>query len=320
MFYVSESFIVENLTMEHVIAEIEAMYAAMSGGSARNFPVVREPLGYANAVFGFKSGFDGIGPALGVKAGGYWPENFSKGLTNHQSTVILFDPDSGVPQALVRGNRLTALRTAAASAISVKYLARDEVSTLGILGAGAQAALQVGAALDQRSFTRLLIADENLEQSRKLAQAFSGQQLEIACCSAEQMTRNADVVITVTPSKKAVIQADWVQPGTHLACMGADTTGKQEIDPRLFCRGQAFCDEVAQSITIGECQHAINGQLVQREDIIPIGDVIASRHPGRSSKEEITIFDSTGVGLQDVVAAKAAVRIALELGGFQELD
>ena len=130
VFFVSETDVAAVVDQAKVNSAIEACFANLASGEARNFPVVREKLAYQNAIFGFKSGFDRTGPALGIKAGGLWPGNRSQGLPNHQSTIVLFDPDTGGPTALVCGTYLTALRTAAASALSVRYLARGEAGTL----------------------------------------------------------------------------------------------------------------------------------------------------------------------------------------------
>ena len=124
----------------------------MARGDAYNFPVVREAIGHADALYGFKGGFDRAGSTLGVKAGGYWPHNLERGLGgNHQSTVFLFDPDTGKAAACVGGNYLTAARTAAASAVSIKHLARQDAKVLGMVGAGHQSAFQMRAAARQRA-------------------------------------------------------------------------------------------------------------------------------------------------------------------------
>ncbi|WP_315980094.1 hypothetical protein [Aliamphritea spongicola] len=123
---------------------------------AYNFPVVREAIGHADALYGFKSGFDRAGQVLGVKSGGYWPGNAANGLTNHQSTVILFDPNTGKLKALVGGNYLTAVRTAASSAVSIAHLARKDAKVLGMVGAGHQSTFQLRAAVEQRNFEKWL--------------------------------------------------------------------------------------------------------------------------------------------------------------------
>jgi ornithine cyclodeaminase len=292
----------------------------MAAGAAANFPVVRERLGHADAIFGFKSGIDRTGPTLGVKAGGLWPGNRARGLANHQSTILLFDCDSGAPLALVRGTWLTALRTAAASAISIRHLARPDATVLGILGAGGQAEFQVRAALAQRAFSQLVIAGRSSARAEALAAALADTGLSIQITSAEDMARSSDVIITVTPSLRAVIADAWVRPGTHLACMGADTVGKQEVDAALVARARLFVDEPVQAITLGECQHAHAAGLIDPAALIPIGAVINGTQAGRTSADEITLFDSTGVGLQDVAAAQLALTLAQAAGRAVDLE
>jgi ornithine cyclodeaminase len=124
----------------------------------------------------------------------------------------------------------------------------------------------------------------------------------------------ADVIITITSSPAASLMAAHVAPGTHLACMGTDTKGKQEVEPALVAAASVFTDEVAQSVTIGEAQHAVAAGLLDATAITPIGDVLTGRHPGRRAADEITLFDGTGVGLQDMAVAAMAVLRAREKG------
>jgi ornithine cyclodeaminase len=284
----------------------------MARGVAYNFPVVREALGEGRQ-YGFKSGLDRAGGLLGVKAGGYFPGNLERGMTNHQSTVLLFDPDSGRPTAMVGGNLLTALRTAAASAISIDRLARRDARVLGIVGAGHQAAFQLRAAARVRRFDRVIAWNYHPDMLPKLGQVAAELGLPFEAVGLERMVE-ADAIITITSSPAASLMAAHVGAGTHLACMGTDTKGKQEVEPALLARARVFTDEVAQSVTIGEAQHAIAAGLIDDSAITPLGAVIAGLAPGRQSAEEITLFDGTGVGLQDLAVADAAVRKARERG------
>ncbi len=314
MHYISEEVVIDLVQQADVITMIARAYAAMADGSAVNFPVVREVLGHRDAIFGFKSGFDRGSLALGVKAGGLWPGNRAKGLANHQSTIVLFDSESGSPIALVRATHLTALRTAAASAISIDLLARRDARVLGILGAGGQAATQIAAALPLRGFDTLWIADQSSHAAAALAQQFAGRVPNVHTGSPEQMARASDVIITVTPSFAPIICDDWIRPGTHLACMGADTRGKQEVESALVARAALFVDDRLQAATIGECQHALAKGQVAATDFVLIGDVVRGAHPGRSDPEAVTLFDSTGVGLQDIAAARLALDCAIATG------
>ncbi|EAR21955.1 putative ornithine cyclodeaminase [Nitrococcus mobilis Nb-231] len=156
MLILSEDVVQATVGRADAVAAVESVFAAMATGGAWNFPVVREAIGHADALYGFKSGFDRSTLTLGVKSGGYWPGNAARGLTNHQSTVLLFDPDTGRPCALVGGNYLTVLRTAAASAVSIRHLARPDAKVLGIVDAGHQAPFQLRATVEQRPIERVI--------------------------------------------------------------------------------------------------------------------------------------------------------------------
>lgn len=308
--------IIDEATAQAIIDEaaafdaIENVFATMARGEARNFPVVREAIGHADALYGFKSGIDKSTMTLGVKAGGYWPHNADKGLTNHQSSVLLFDPDTGQLIATVSGNYLTALRTAAACAVSVEHLARRDAKTLGIVGAGHQAGFQLRAAAARRDFKRVVAWNRSSEKLDGLEEIAQELGLEFDAVSRDQLTSEADVIITITSCHEALLSADQIRPGTHIACMGTDTVGKQEIDPAILVHARVFTDEPVQSAELGEAQHAVKAGLLSQDDITPLGQVITGDHPGRSDDADITVFDGTGVGLQDLAVARRVYDLA----------
>ena len=314
MLIVPESAIADLITPEASFAAIEQVFASMSQGSAHNFPVIREAIGHAGALYGFKSGFDRAALNLGLKSGGYWPGNAENGLTNHQSTIFLFDANTGKCRAVVGGNLLTALRTAAAAAVSVAYLARKNARVLGFVGAGHQAAFQLRAVAAQQSFERVVAWNRSPEKLEGLRQIAEELGLGFESVSLDALGAQADVIVTITSSFEAILTAAQIKPGTHLACMGTDTKGKQEVDAVLMARATCFTDEVAQSITIGEFQHAVTSGSLDNVDINELGAVINGDHPGRTSDDEITIFDGTGVGLQDLAVASAVVDLAVTRG------
>ena len=311
---VSESVCEQIIDTESAFIAIESVFAAMAKGDAYNFPVVREAIGHADALYGFKSGFDRSAMTLGVKSGGYWPGNASKGLTNHQSTILLFDPDSGQLKALVGGNYLTAIRTAASSAVSISHLAREDSKVIGMVGAGHQSAFQLRAAVEKRNFEKVVAWNHRPENLTNLKAVAESVGLPFESVSREQLGAEADVIITITSAFEPLLMNDWIKPGTHLACMGTDTKGKQEVDVDLITMAKLFTDEVAQSISIGETQHAFESGSISEQDITPIGDVINKVHPGRTSEDEITLFDGTGVGLQDLAVASVALTLATDQG------
>jgi ornithine cyclodeaminase/alanine dehydrogenase-like protein (mu-crystallin family) len=320
MWIVPEAAIADLITPEASFEAVEAVFAAMSRGDAYNFPVIRESIGHADALYGFKSGFDRAGLNLGLKSGGYWPGNEAKGLTNHQSTVFLFDADTGKCSACVGGNLLTALRTAAASSVSIKHLAREDAKVLGMIGAGHQSAFQMRAAVQQRDFDKVIGWNFHPEMLSRLEDTARDLGLPFESVDLDRMGQEADVIISITSSFDPILKAAQVSAGTHVACMGTDTKGKQEVEAELVVKATVFTDEVAQSISIGECQHAIAAGLVKESEINELGAVINGTHPGRTSAEEITLFDGTGVGLQDLAVAASVVELAIAKGVAVEVD
>ncbi|ETX29331.1 iminosuccinate reductase BhcD [Roseivivax isoporae] len=320
MIIVPEREIAALMTREAAYDAVETVFAAMAAEDAYNFPVVREAIGHEDALYGFKGGFDRAGKVLGLKAGGYWPNNLERrGIINHQSTVFLFDPDTGRAHAMVGGNLLTALRTAAASSVSINHLARADARVIGMVGAGHQATFQLRAALAQRPFEKVIGWNLHPEMLPNLEKVADEAGLPFEAVDLPGLTE-ADVIVTITSSFAPSLMAAHVAPGTHLACMGTDTKGKQEVEAALLARATVFTDEVAQSVAIGEAQHAVAQGLIAEGDVTPIGAVINGTHPGRRSDEEITLFDGTGVGLQDLAVAARVVELAVEAGVAVEVD
>ncbi|WP_299850232.1 iminosuccinate reductase BhcD [uncultured Roseovarius sp.] len=320
MYIVPEGAIADLVSREDSFNAVEQVFASMSKRSACNFPVIREAIGHADALYGFKSGFDRDGLNLGLKSGGYWPGNEGKGLTNHQSTVFLFDADTGRCRAVVGGNLLTALRTAAASSVSISHLAPKDARVIGMIGAGHQSAFQLRAALEQRTFEKVIGWNYHPEMLSRLEDVASEAGLPFEKVELDQLGAEADVIISITSSFDPILRDADVTGGTHIACMGTDTKGKQEVEAALVARATVFTDEIAQSISIGECQHAIAAGLITKNQVNEIGAVINGDHPGRSSDNEITLFDGTGVGLQDLAVADAVVKRAVEKGIAVEVD
>lgn len=320
MLIVPEREIANLMTREAAFDAIEKVFAAMASGDAYNFPVVREAIGHEDALYGFKGGFDRAGLSLGLKAGGYWPNNLEKrGLINHQSTVFLFDPDTGKVKAMVGGNLLTALRTAAASSVSIKHLARKDATVIGMVGAGHQATFQLRAALEQRKFEKVIGWNYHPEMLPNIEKVANEAGVPFEPVNLPDMTE-ADVIISITSAFSPSLMADHVSPGTHVACMGTDTKGKQEVEAALLARASVFTDEVAQSVSIGEAQHAIAEGIIMETDVAQLGAVINGTNPGRTSDHQITLFDGTGVGLQDLAVAAKVVDLAIEKGIAVEVD
>lgn len=316
MLIISEALARDLVSVGDAISVVEATFAAMARGDARNYPVVREAVGYRDAVYGVKAGGDVSAPLLGLKAGGYWPGNAALGHGNHQSSTLLFDPETGRASALVSANYLTGVRTGAASAIATKYLARPEARVLGIIGTGVQAEYQLKATMAVRPLARVHAWDPSAANLAAFGEVVAGLGLDfVAEPERADAVRAADVLVTVTPSRQALVDKAWVRPGTHISAMGCDTKGKQELDPGLVATSALYVDEAAQAFSIGEFQHAFGQGLIGEESLRgSLGEVITGLREGRRDAGEITIFDGTGVALQDLVVAALAVRLARERG------
>ena len=219
MLIVPEREIADLMTRDAAFEAIEGVFAAMASREAYNFPVIREAIGHEDALYGFKGGFDQSGMALGLKAGGYWPNNLAKhDLINHQSTVFLFDPDTGRVRAMVGGNLLTALRTAAASSVSIKHLARSDAKVLGMIGAGHQATFQLRAALEQRDFEKVIGWNMHPEMLPNIAAVAEEAGLPFEAVELDRLGAEADVIISITSAFAPSLMSDHVTAGTHIAC------------------------------------------------------------------------------------------------------
>jgi ornithine cyclodeaminase len=316
MLLIPEKLVPDLLSVDDASAAVERTLTAYDRGTALPYPVVREMTGHRRAVFGIKSGFDRSAMVLGLKAGGYWPENAAAGRTNHQSTILLFDPETGMASALVGANYLTGVRTGAASAIATRHLARKDAKTLSIIGAGVQSAYQLRATLAVMDLQMVVAWDPSAANLEALGRQVLALGLPFtAATSPEDAVRRADILITVTPSQSPIVLKDWVRPGTHINAMGADTAGKQELAPDLVASASVYVDAIEQAITIGECQHAFKQGLLGRDDLTrTLGGLASGRLPGRRRDDEITLFDGTGIALQDLAAAGATVARARQRG------
>jgi len=254
-------------------------------------------------------------PYFAAKVNANFPGNASRGLPTIQGAVILSDAGDGTPLAIMDSGSITALRTAAASAIAAKYLARRDWRTLAVCGCGGQAEAQLLALYSAGRPERVMVYD--LQRARAVAFAdainrSTGMTLKVAH-TVEECFAHADVVVTCTTAKRYFVTREMVRPGTFIAAVGADNEEKQEIDPALLAAAKVVTDLTAQAAVIGDLHHAITaGDMSPAEVHAELGQVICGRKPGRESEDEITVFDSTGTGLQDVAAAIAAYRAAIE--------
>ncbi|MEU9062412.1 ornithine cyclodeaminase family protein [Streptomyces sp. NPDC048430] len=242
----------------------------------------------------------------GVKIGTYWPDNPGHGLPRHHSTLLLFDQTIGRIAAVLELGTANAYRTAAADALAVDLLARTDATTLAVFGTGHQTAYEARAVARTRPISEILIVGRDEDRAAQLAATLTAEGHTARASNAEEACAQADVIVTATTTRAEdppLFEAGWVRPGTHISCMGADAPGKRELPPELFARARVFCDLPEQARRMGESQHAPPGTT-----LIPLGEVLTERTTGRTHDSDITVFDSSGIGLQDLYLGLALLK------------
>jgi ornithine cyclodeaminase/alanine dehydrogenase-like protein (mu-crystallin family) len=256
-----------------------------------------------------------------VKTNGNFTDNPRRhGLPAIQGVIVLCDGTDGRPLAVMDSIEVTTRRTAAATAVAAKHLARPAAATATICGCGNQGRAQLRALRRVRPIARAFAVDSAAAAARAFCEELSPELgIEVTPAkSLESALAESDICVTCTPSRKAFLQRQHVRPGTFVAAVGADSSDKQELDPRLLAAGVVVTDVLEQCATIGDLHHALAAGTMTRADVhAELADLVAGRKPGRRSADEITIFDSTGTALQDVAAAALVYEKALAAGiGF----
>ena len=237
------------------------------------------------------------------------------GLPTIQGAILLFDAANGCLLAVMDSAEVTALRTGATTAVAAKYLAKQSAATLTLVGCGTQAVAQLGAVATVRQLRRVFVADIDPARAARFAEQY-GKALGIELEPVSDLRKalsGSDMCITCTPSRKFIVDAEWVPPGCFVAAVGADSESKQEIDPALFISASVVVDSLEQCASIGDLHHAIDAGAITRNDVhAELGEVIAGRKAGRQSETETILFDSSGVALGDVAAAAVVYEGAIK--------
>lgn len=237
-------------------------------------------------------------------------DNPALGLASLNGLMVLFSARTGLVEAVLFDNGfLTDVRTAAAGALAARWLARENARTAGIIGSGAQARLQLEALTLVRDIESARVWGRDPRRAAAMAEEMAGAlgiQVEPAA-SAEEAVRDADIVVTTTPSTSPLIEAAWLRPGQHLTAMGSDAEHKNELAPAVLARADRYvCDRRSQAIRLGELHHAVAAGTVPEDLGVELGEVVAGKAPGRANPEEITVVDLTGTGVQDTAVATLA--------------
>ncbi len=241
----------------------------------------------------------------GVKIVNVHPGNPDRGLPTVMALIILISPETGAPVAIMDGTYLTDIRTGAAGGIAAKYLARKDSKVIGLVGTGNQAKTQLEALFEVFDPELVKITSRTKESCEQ----FIREMADITPCEIRYEEKieevcNCDILVTTTPTRKPIVKAQWIKEGTHINAIGADAVGKEELDPELLIRSKIVVDDIVQALHSGEVNVPLSKHYISENDIhAQLGEVITGLKPGRTSEEEITIFDSTGLAIQDVASA-----------------
>jgi len=299
-----------DLDIKAVNNAVEAAFADHGKGLVRMPPKV-----YVTLPYGDFRTMPAYLPSLGiagVKIVNVHPDNPKVGLPTVMALTVILDIATGRPTAILDATRLTEMRTGAAGAIAAKYLAPKKECMLGVVGTGRQAEAQVLATAQERTITRIRVWSRNPSHAEAFAARFSGfgaesVSLERAC--------DCDVLVTTTPSRTPLVKNAWIHEGTHINAIGADAPGKEELDPAILLRARVFVDDPAQAVHSGEINVPVSRGLYESGMIAgTLGGVVTGRY-GRERPGEITVFDSTGLAIQDLAIAS----IAMQQATFMEL-
>jgi len=259
----------------------------------------------------------------GLKWVNVHPGNPARGLLTVMAKILLDDPATGLEFADLDGTHVTDFRTGAAGGLAVQYLSRPEASRLGLIGAGAQARTQVAAIVKVRPIKEIVIFDRHLEHAQDFAAQLAAAHgvKARAAATAPEAVQGLDIVVTTTPSTSPVVMREWVSPGTHLNAIGADAAGKQELAPAILQAAKVVVDDWAQASHSGEINVALaQGEITPAHIYGSLGEIVAGKKPGREKPAEITVFDSTGLIIQDLALALAVYKRAKEKGLGEEKD
>ncbi len=308
--YIREEEVRELLPLPEVVRVVEEAFRDKAEGYAVMPPKLIIPL--PNGDLRAMPAYLPRQRAAGVKVVNSHPQNPAQGLPTVMAMLIMVEPETGFPLAVMEATYLTTVRTGAAGVLATRALARSDACVLAILGAGTQGRIQLLAhcsLLPQLERVRVWSRDEELAWQLKRDLEPQVKVPIQVCQDPETAVRGADIVVTTTPSRAPIVRNEWVTEGMHFTCIGADAPGKQELDPAILTRARIFLDDMAQGMESGEVNVPLSQGLLKREAIIgELGEVLVGKKDGRQSERDITVFSSTGLAIQDVACGAFVLR------------
>jgi len=295
----------ELLTMREAVKAVELAFKLRAEGKAIMPPKIYLDLPEYQGDFRAMPAY--IDGAAGLKWVSVYPNNRLYNLPSVMAIIILCDPNTSRPLAIMDGTYITNMRTGAAGAVAVKYLARRDSAVIGLIGAGTQARMQMLAISEVLpGVEEVKVFDKRRDASLKYSEEMRAKLgINIHPVEAIEKAAEADIIITTTPSRTPIVKKRHIQPGTHINAIGADARGKQELEADILKYAKIVVDDIEQACHSGEINVPLSHGVIKTEDIYGIlGEVVANIKKGRESDEEITVFDSTGLAVQDIICAK----------------
>jgi alanine dehydrogenase len=314
----SEKEIADLISIEEVLDAVESAFKEVALGYAQNPPKVYLKFSKDNGDLRVMPAYLERKDIASVKIVSVHPDNSKKfGLPLVRGVIFLLDPRNGSLLSLMDGKHITAMRTAAAGGIAAKYLANKNSKVAAFIGAGAQARTQFLALLSVCPFLEeIRVWDISPEASGRFVFDLKGKANGIKFAIANNVAmavQGADIVVTTTPSKEPLVLNSWVSDGTHFNCIGADAPGKEELDPKILKRAKIIVDNYEQACHSGEVNVPLSKGIISKKDIwAELGEILTGMKAGRASSQEITVFDTTGIAVQDAVTAKLVYTKALQ--------
>lgn len=311
------------IKMPDVIEAVEEAYKTFSSKQVVQPGYIGIALPDHRGEIDFKLGYSRVNEIISMKAhsGGFTDNPQKYDVPNSMGTVLLFDGNSGTLICVMDGSLITGLRTGAAGAVSARALARKNARIVSCIGTGNQARMQIRALVEVMKIDEIhawsRTPDKRMQFKTEIEQEF-GINVTIATFKKDAVEQ-ADILVTTTRGKGDVIDASWVKPGTHIVAIGTDAPGKQEFDPEIFRTAKTVVDSVSQCCEKGETSHALEHNIITRDGIhAEIGEILLGHKSGRESEDEITLFDSTGMAIQDNTTANRIYQNAINrnIGSF----
>jgi len=306
-----------------LIPIIEDAFKSLSKGETVMPPILRLDIkkyhGESDVKAAYIEGLDSF--AIKIASGFF--NNPSLGLPSSNGLMILLDSKTGVLKSvLLDKGYLTDVRTAIAGAIASKYLSNPNIETAGIMGAGIQAKLQLEALMLVRSPKKIKVWARDLLKVKKFIEEFDNILDIESCLTAEELVIDSDIIITTTPSCKPLIKNEWLKKGMHITAMGSDAEHKNELEPKILSSCDVYVpDSQAQTSILGELHHALKDNLISPDTIFnDLGNIVLNPNLGRKSKDDITICDLTGTGVQDTAIARHTYNLAIKNNLGMKLD